>query len=77
MYFSFQSDSVAYTPEKTKFWAMLLTREWNIKEVNGLQVEPEVYFKEKYGIILDTNRNGTIVGIEVPDHMYTLMLLKI
>jgi hypothetical protein len=76
MYFSFQSDSVAYDAENARFWAMFLTREWNMFDKGKNRIEPNRYFKERYGIILDDNERGIVIGIAVPDHIYTLLLLQ-
>lgn len=75
MYFSFQHDSVTYDSIKAKCWANFLNREWNVREIAGVQVDPDTYFLSKYNITLDREK-GIIIGINVPDEMYTLLLLQ-
>lgn len=76
MYFSFQSDSTVYNPDDAKFWAKFLTREWNVRQLDKQEVEPDEYFQKKYGITLDNNDLGIIIGVHIPDELYTLLLLK-
>lgn len=76
MYISFQSDSVAYSEESSKFMAGVLYRGWNNTDNNNNRISPDAYFEENYGIIFDNNERGVIIGVAVPDHIYTLLLLQ-